>query len=172
MYPGAKLLRAWDPACELPDATEVAVVCFALGPVHTGAPRTDRDLESGFADLDFLQTLLALYAPQPVHVVYLSSVLALAPRRSRRYYAGWKLLVEGALDAWVARSKGASLSVVYPGRLVEKGGLRQRVHTPYSRAAELVAKMVLARRVCRRRVVGWDSRILLFLRGLTLSRMV
>jgi hypothetical protein len=173
LFPDVKILRAWDPACELPEASEVAVLCFALGPVHVVAPALSKDLEGAFADLSFIQTALALYSPQPVHVVYLSSVLALAPRGSRRYYAGWKLMVEGTLDAWVAGSRGASLSVVYPGRLVETGtGLSRCLHTRYEKVAAQLGEMVLARRVCRRKVIGWDSRILLFLRGLTLSRMV
>ena len=66
---------------------EAVVVCAcAAGLIHPGTPRWSDDASAAGRDIALITRLLNTYAALPVHVVFVSSVLALASRRGRRYY--------------------------------------------------------------------------------------
>lgn len=138
-HPASRVLCAGHPWEAPPDPPEAVVVLgCALGPIHKDARSWDADLEAAHRDLDVVAGLLGLYPGVPLRIVFLSSVLSLAPRPERRYYAGWKCLLEGALRAMIAGRAGSSLCVVYPGRCVDRSAWASGLYTTYA---------VLARRV-------------------------
>jgi hypothetical protein len=149
----------------------VRLVVTALGPVHPQTPATAQDVPSVLRDLAYVEQVLD--AGRPVRVVLVSTVLALAPGEDRRYYGGWKAVVEQQLQQLVddrrAAGGDASLSVVYPGRLLdaaERRG-RLRLHTSYARLAEIVlTKAVTAP---SGRPVGIDSRFWLLVSSISLA---
>jgi hypothetical protein len=137
----------------------VRLVVCALGPVHPGA--TDRELDERHVarDLRAVERLLAATADRPTGVVLISSVIALAPGPERRYYGGWKCLVEQQVAEVVARtSPRATFSVVYPGRIVD--GRARRVlpglHTTYRGLAAAIDRLGPSSRT---RVSGVDARL-------------
>lgn len=145
------LLTAGDGAVRL-------VVC-ALGPVHPGPVRGDLEAQLVARDLDAVERILAATAGRPTSVVLISSVIALAPGPDRRYYGGWKCLVEQQLADLVARtSEGAAFSVVYPGRIVD--GMSHRavpgLHTTYRGLAATIDRLGRSSRSC---VSGLDARL-------------
>ncbi len=149
----------------------VRLVVAALGPVHPETPRTAYDAAGVARDLRFVEQVLA--AGRPVQVVLVSTVIALAPGQDRRYYGGWKSLVEQQLqqlvDDRVAAGGEAELSVLYPGRLLdaaERRG-RLRLHTSYARLASAVLAVSPGRPVAR--PVGADSRIWLWVSSISLA---
>lgn len=149
----------------------VRLVVAALGPVHPETPRTAQDAPSVLRDLAFVEQVLD--AGRPVRVVLVSTVLALAPGEDRRYYGGWKAVVEQQLqqlvDERTTAGGDASLSVVYPGRLLdaaERRG-RLRLHTSYARLAEIVLTKAVA--APSGRPVGADSRFWLLVNSISLA---
>jgi len=148
-------------------AGSVRLVVAALGPVQAPGLVPDLAGESPRVLRDLAVVEQVLGSGLPVHVVLVSSVIALAPGEDRRYYGGWKNLLEEQLDQRVADHPGCGLSVLYPGRLVESHRKStQRVHTTYARLAEAVLALDPARP--RSRVVGIDSRIWLVVRSISL----
>lgn len=152
------------------DATVHVYVC-ALGPVHpTDDTAPDLTAETAAADRDlaFLDSVLRSSAAD-VRVVLVSSVIALAPGADRRYYGGWKALVEQQLRTLVAELRPtAELSVLYPGRLVAGSrSLTQRLSTDYQRLAAVAERAV--RRGPVSRVVGLDARLWVARRLLSLT---
>ncbi|HVK28896.1 MAG TPA: hypothetical protein VM575_11175 [Nocardioides sp.] len=150
----------------------VRLVITALGPVHPEAPRTSYDAAAVVRDLGFIEQVLA--AGRPVRVVLVSTVIALAPGADRRYYGGWRSVVEQQLQQLVDERNRAggrvTLSVLYPGRLLdaaERRG-RLRLHTSYqSLAARALATGASEREV--ERIVGIDSRIWCAVRSISLA---
>ncbi|TWG91854.1 hypothetical protein L615_007700000100 [Nocardioides sp. J9] len=148
------------------------VVVAALGPVHPETPRTSYDACGVVRDLGFVKQVVA--AGRPVRIVFVSTVLALAPGPDRRYYGGWKSVVEQQLqqlvDECCAAGGDATLSVLYPGRLVdaaERRG-RLRLHASYQALARRVlATSAEARSVDR--TFGADSRIWLIVRSISFA---
>lgn len=150
-----------------PEGATVRLVVAALGPVHPGPPDHEADAAAVRRDLGVVEQVLG--CELPVHVVLVSTVIALAPGADRRYYGGWKALVEQQLGHLVAQHPGCALSVLHPGRLVAAAdrGPAQRVHTTYERLAALVLRADPARP--RGRVVGADARIWLLVRSISLA---
>jgi hypothetical protein len=149
-------------------AGPVRILVCALGPVHPDEARAAEDTAAFLRDLEFIERLLVAISGRPASVVLISTVIALAPGDDRRYYGGWKCLVEQQLAESIDRlAPRASFSVVYPGRLVE-GPVRSvpGLHASYRRLAATVDG--LADGCCRSRVVGLDARLWMAVRGLKL----
>jgi hypothetical protein len=142
-------------------------VC-ALGPVH---PETAADDDASFVarDLDLVARLLGEAEGREAHVVYVSSILALAPAADRAYYAGWKNVVEEELASLVAAHPGGRLSVFYPGRLMaaqERTRPWHRMHTTFERLATQMNDV--SEGPGRSRTVGLDARLWLMARSASL----
>lgn len=149
----------------------VRLVVAALGPVHPERPDTAYDAAGAIRDLGFIADVLA--AGLPVQVVLVSTVLALAPGEDRRYYGGWKALLEQQLQQLVDdhRDAGgrATLSVLYPGRLVdgsERSG-HLRLHSSYARLARRALTADPDQSIGR--LVGIDTRIWLWVRCISFA---
>lgn len=147
---------------------EVVVHACALGAM-TAVPTSTLAGDSAalVRDIDFISRLVDQGTPS-VHVVFVSTVLALSPRRERQYYAGWKCIAEYELVRRFRANPAVRVSVVYPGRITEERSLRapkSMIYTPYD---------VLAARLDRlgrdagetRQVVGADARAWLAVRGI------
>lgn len=148
-------------------AGPVRIHVCALGPVHPDEPVDAMTVER---ELGVIDRLVRAAVGRDVRVVLISSVITLAPGADRRYYAGWKALVEQRLQDLVDRRPGASLSVLYPGRLVAGRDARrpwQFAYTTYDRLATLA--MSAAARPARSRIVGADARVWLALRAVALG---
>lgn len=169
-HPHATLYRAWDPESPLLEEGEaIAVLCCAFGVIHPGVAAS-ADLQKTGADYAALKRILRKYSDLPIHLVLISSVLALCPRPGREYYAGWKNVVEGFMRHRADKHRTVRLSVFYPGRLVEATTLGRPtafLHTSYQKMAEHVVSAVQQNR-CRDLVVGLDARLWLALRSLGL----
>lgn len=147
---------------------DVRVYVCALGPPHPDLPRTGLDADGVVAGLHSVEKVLEVNAGGTTHVVLVSSVLALTSSADRRYYAGWKQIVEQELVRVVGEHAGARLSVLYPGRLIGPTGRRrpwQLLHTTYDRLAGLVVRS--GDESAKSRVVGLDARAMLVARGLS-----
>lgn len=151
---------------------DLRVVVAALGPVQRESAgvslRLDADLAGVQRDLALVEEVLA--AAVPTHLVHVSSVLALAPGDGRRYYGGWKALLEQALAERVQAHPTALMSVLYPGRL--HGTARppwpwHRLRTTYPRLARIVLDLDPARPVAR--TVGVDARFWLGVRSVSFA---
>lgn len=151
----ASLLNGDEPA----DRYDIAIC--ALGPVHPDKDPVASDMAAFRRDIDVVAELLARAPQAAVNVVLVSSVIALAAGAGRRYYGGWKSLVEGELVDMLEQHAGpTSLTVLYPGRLVEKSsGLR--LHAPYRRVAR---RITTSWGTSSRQLVGVDARLWLFSR--------
>lgn len=147
-------------------ASRVRLVIAALGPVHPEQPAYDVDAPAVRRDLGLVSEVLD--AGLPVQVVLVSTILALAPGEDRRYYGGWKGVVEQQVRQLVGERPAASLSVLYPGRLVDPGArVWQRVHASYARLAAVTLSLPVDRGVAR--LVGLDTRIWLLLRSVSFA---
>lgn len=165
-YPDLRRIR---PGEDLGGTTydRVTILACALGAM---TPAPDGTLEPDSAalvrDLAVVDAVVAAQGGKPVHVAFVSTVLALSPRRERQYYAGWKCIAEYELARRYADDPTVTVSVVYPGRLVERRspgpGL---LYTPYARLARRLRALALAGRDVRR-VVGPDARMWLVVRGM------
>lgn len=147
--------------------TVVAHVC-ALGPIHPTDPDWSRDASSTGRDLGALGRLLEKSARASVHIVFSSSVLALAPGRDRGYYAGWKCLIEATMAQMAERHGRAQISVLYPGRLVASRSIARPaslLHATYTQMARVMAEVGDSSHP-RRMLLGLDTRLWLPLQGL------
>lgn len=146
------------------------VLVCALGPVHPGTPRTEADSAGVLRDLATVRRLLETPGVRDVHVVLVSTVIALAPGADRRHYGGWKGVVEQELGVLVDRHPHARMSVLYPGRLLDRADRTRpwhRMHTTYDRLAALVERA--ADGPGSTRVVGLDARAWLLARGASVA---
>lgn len=135
----------------------------ALGPVQS-EDRVDAPVVMQ-REIEVVRHVLAAGG---VRVVLVSSVLALAPKRDRRHYAGWKNLAEEWVRGAAARH-GATVSVLYPGRLVDGDGQKrfhQFLHTPYPKLASIVERVSDQAHI---KTVGIDARLWLLARGARLA---
>lgn len=145
-------------------ASRVRLVVAALGPVHPELPAYEADAPGVSRDLGLVGQVLD--AGVPVQVVLVSTILALAPGEDRRYYGGWKGVVEQQLRQLVEDRPEATLSVLFPGRLVEPGArVWQRVHASYARLVSVTLALPTDRGVSR--LVGLDTRIWLLVRSVS-----
>jgi hypothetical protein len=168
--PGVALYHAGEPDSSLPHEDEaVAVVCCAFGVIHPGAPHMSDDLDRAQADCEAVDAIARRYSDLPLHVIFVSSVLALCPRPGREYYAGWKNVSEALIRQSAQRHGRAGVSVFYPGRLTdeERLGPMTFLHTRYSDLAEMIVSAVRHNR-SGDTIVGLDSRLWLARRSLGL----
>ena len=134
----------------------VRIIVCALGPIHPDEVSSDDDHAAFVRDLDVIERLLLATAGRPTGVVLISSVIALAPGADRRYYGGFKCLVEQRLGEVVARAD-ATLAVVYPGRLVDRPSRSPlALHTSFQRLA-VTAESVAG--TSSSRISGLDARL-------------
>jgi hypothetical protein len=157
----ADVIRPWR---------HVSIFACAIGAIRPGDPRPEglaHVLETGTRDLAIVRAAMSAADSKPVHVIFVSSVLALARARPERAsYAGWKLLVEGEFERLVTAQRDARLSVVYPGRLVAApANLASRLSTRYDRLASTLVAAADAP-AGRRWIAGVDARLWLLARGL------
>ena len=169
-HPRAVAYRGWDPESPMPDADAVAVVCCAFGMIHPAAVAASADLRKIGTDYVTLERIVRRYSERPVHVVLISSVLALCARPGREYYAGWKNVVEGLVRHAAEGGQRRHVSLFYPGRLVDttpRASARVFPHTSYPTLAEKVVTAV--QESCPvNSVVGLDARLWLMLRSVGL----
>jgi hypothetical protein len=151
----------------LDDEKAITVVCCALGPIHPQSPAPSTDAERVIADHQTMATLVRQRADVPLRLVFISSVLALCPSRGREYYAGWKNVLAGLVQALSAERDAIEVSVFYPGRLVDRKSVTQPkslLHTSYAELAERVVAQVQESGP-QERVIGLDARLWLTLRS-------
>ncbi len=165
---GARVVLAADAAGAVAGGTDLVLHVCALGPIHPEAPRPD-DAERFASELATIESIVGATTGS-VRIVLVSSVIALAPTPDRRLYGGWKNLAEEHLDRIALRHGArASVSVVYPGRMIaptERSGLSDRMSSTF----EKVARRLLAEasRKPRRAVVGIDAKVWSALRAMSL----
>lgn len=141
----------------------ICIIVCALGLVHPARPDVALHLQNFQDDLRRLSNL-AGGAGGDVHIVLVSTVIALIPSRDRAYYAGLKNLTEAAIAALLRDLTSVRLSVVYPGRLVDRRvGLADMLATPYPVLASTLVKMAGSSGASSR-VVGLDARLWLLAR--------
>jgi len=172
-WPAAKISSREEPDPQgLEGADSLAIHVCALGPVHPAMSAEAADWAGDAAgvasDLDLLARLLRARSGRPVHVVFVSSVLALASGRRRRYYAGWKCLIEATVERMLDGYPRARMSVLYPGRLVESRSAMRPASLLHGRYPDLAARMIAIAASERgsRRLFGPDARLWLMSRGL------
>ena len=149
----------------------VQVLICALGPLHPGTAQQATDSAGVARDLGFLERVLTMAGSRIESVVLVSTVLTLAPPVDRRYYAGWRGVVEQEMRELVGqKAPGAAVSILYPGRLTEKRDFRHMaslVYTTYRRLAEIADRG--GRATTEFRVVGLDARMWLLARSASLG---
>lgn len=165
-FPGARVLRIFEPEGDWPKSGNLQICLCALGPVHPIEPEPLADLKGVERDLTALERLVEGVGTGVSRCVLISSVLALAPRAERAYYAGWKSLLAPAVERILSSCSDSTLSVLHPGRLIE----RRRASAPetwlattYAALAEVVSESLDRP---RRSVVGPDARLWLMSRTL------
>lgn len=167
-WPRAQVFVAGDPVSALPPGHRRVVLCAcAVGLIHPRKADWAADVAEADRDLRLLLQLLAHYESDPVHVIFVSTVLALSPRGTA-HYAGWKNVMLGTLSEAVAGHPRRRLSVLYPGRLVERrtpAHLLGLTHGTFEQLAARIDRIATTDRPCRR-VVGLDAHLWLMLRGL------
>ncbi len=148
-------------------AGSVRLAIGALGPIHPHEPAVAADAACVTRDLELVRAVLA--TGLPTHVVLISTILTLAPGDERRYYGGWKGVVEQQVAHLVDQTRDARLSVLYPGRLFYAPGsaIWKRMHATYRRLVSVTLDLTLDRP--RSRVVGIDARIWLAVRSISLA---
>lgn len=145
----------------------VGVLGCALGPIHKDVRNWAADFDAANRDLSVVSELLSRYPGVPMRVVFVSSVLALAPQQDRRYYGGWKSLLEATLGAMIEGRVGSSLCVVYPGRCVDRrswSSPKSFLCTSYATLARCVVAAL--ERETGAVITGVDARLWLAQRGL------
>jgi hypothetical protein len=174
-YPGHKVYSDDDSGLPTPSGrAEVVILGLALGPIHPEVPNWARRVPEIGRDLGLLEKLLDDCGAVPVHFVYVSSVLSLAPRGTA-WYGGWKNVVEDAAATLLARSPNARLSVLFPGRLISQRRAELPASALYTKFSSLASRIdrILAQGRPVRRVVGLDARAWLVVRSLSnLGRLV
>ena len=148
----------------------VNICCCAMGMIHPRAIDWDTDLREARRDLTVLDKLLQSFSQASVHVIFVCSVLALSVNSKGRsgYYAGWKHILARVVQAKVEGLPESRFSVLYPGRLTRKRSILNPVsllYSSYHSVAKKLAKIIITGE-SRRRIIGYDGRIWLMLRGL------
>ncbi len=147
----------------------VNICCCALGMIHPRPIDWETDLKEAKRDLAVLDKLLQSYSHARVHVIFVCSVLALSVNSRGRtgYYAGWKHILSKVLQSKVESIPESRFSVLYPGRLTKKRSIFNPVsllYSSYPSVAKKLARIIISGE-SRRRIIGYDARIWLMLRG-------
>ena len=170
-FPDVTVLGDFQDLTNLPASPETCVAICALGPVHPTRPSFESDAAALERDLATLARVICCCSGR-VHVILVSTVLALAPGRDRCYYGGFKNLVESMLARMIASRPDARLSVLYAGRLVSSS--RRSTIAASTRYSSLARKLlqVSAGERAQNCLVGIDARLWLALRCLRLGASV
>jgi hypothetical protein len=169
-FPSASVHRPWSGGGALPGKAErVAVICCAIGVIHKGDPLVERDVEAALSDHRALQAIVDIHVDATIHLLMVSSVLALAPRPERDHYAGWKNVQQEWLRLLGRRSPKVKTSILYPGRLVEHRGPRDLLSTSYAGLARKLIVLAEGTEAVER-VLGLDARLWLLARSLSLIK--
>jgi hypothetical protein len=167
-WPNAAVILAGDRSATWPQGCRQLVLCgCAVGLIHPRKPDWAADVAAADRDIRLHEEILAAYSSVPIHVIYVSSVLALSPRGTA-HYAGWKNVVLGTLAGLIAATPNARLSVLYPGRLIKKRLLGQPaslVSTLHEHLAARIGRIASSGKSTRR-VIGIDAHLWLLARGL------
>ena len=143
------------------------VILCAFGLIHPDAPDWSSHARMMSRDLETVAAILENCQPCPVTVIFVSTALAAAPTRGRTYYVGWKYLSETLLEEVLAKHNSVRFCVLLPGRLVAQKTLTQPLsllHTSYAALARVIFTTARAPKT-HRRIVGWDARALMMIRG-------
>lgn len=165
LYPASALLEASRPI----EGRSLCVFVCAFGLAHPGKPDPQRHADRLLQDAAWLFGLVRSQAGG-VHVLLVSTVIALAPPRDRCYYAGFKNLAESVVAAQLQGIAGAMLSVFYPGRLVARrsgSGLFGLLSTPYRALARQMVETARGSSQASR-IVGIDARMWLMVNAMRL----
>ena len=167
-HPRALVVNGWESEWSLPSGFDSAVVCCcALGLIHPREPEWRADADMTTRDFNILERVVSLLAGSKVHLIFISSVLALSPEGKNLYYAGWKNVIDARISRIIVSHPHCRLSVFYPGRLVKKGGsgrIALMLHASYERMAKGVSRVARSSR-SRRAIVGLDARMWLAMQG-------
>lgn len=161
-FPTAQIQLSSDPFPQPYSA--VTIVACALGLIHPKNSSWQEERDAADRDLAAIAAILAAYPSARVHVIYISSILALTPRRTA-WYSGWKNVIDGALIHLTSGHASALLSVLYPGQLREKKSLATFLFTTFDALATEIVALIPAP-APHRRIVGRDARLYLLVRGL------
>ena len=179
-FPAAEILACWLPEhkWKWPDAYGcITVLLCAFAVIHPVTPDWSSHCEATRRDIEILAHVLRKFRGQVIKLVFVSSVLALAPKPERTYYVGWKCLAESMIRDLLTNQERASLSVLYPGRLASQKNLLSPLsflHTTYRRFAQRLVRIANScprpsqrGGACKphREIVGLDARILLALKA-------
>ena len=192
-FPAAEILACWLPEREWQWPVRhrrngcITVLLCAFSVIHPVTPDWSSHCEATRRDIEILARLLQKFRGQVIKLVFISSVLAISPATcgqglapgtgpgvnqlpQRTYYVGFKCLAEAMITDLLTNQEGASLSVLYPGRLVSQKSLLSPLsflHTTYRRFAQRLVRIANS---CtpHREIVGLDARILLALKALGL----
>lgn len=160
-HPTNPIYPAWQN-CSLPTGSaQLVIFVCALGPVHPGLPDPSADILRATRDFEILKRILDENRNGLVHIVFVSSIVALFPRRARAYYAGWKSMVEGVLQSLSASHPQCFLSILYPGRLIEQYDGKRPVSFLYTTFRSLAKEMMKIKGTQKplHRIVGIDARL-------------
>ena len=161
-YPEAAIMKAWEPLDGFFLTPEpVIVFCCAMGLIHPVLPDMEQDAEVAKRDLKKMEALLNRCEHRPVHLIFVSSVIALMPGKRHFYYQGWKCILESALESLVSGFPRVKLTVLYPGRLVEGGSF---LHTRYQGMASKMWQIGVSLKAVRR-IIGVDARLWILAKG-------
>ena len=159
-YPGLATLEGWrEDVVEALADEDLGIAICAAGPIHPGASDFAHDSAGVLRDVGVVARLVR--GCRRAHIVFVSSALALWPRRQREYYSGFKGVALDAIASTVAGSPQHAFSVFFPGRLVgERSAWRpsSMLHTSYATLAERIIG-ALESSVPRRSLVGADARL-------------
>ena len=141
----AEILTAWKESWELGRGyDQVIVFCCTLGMARPRIPSWSDDISEASRDIEFLERILRAYRDLPIHVILVSSILALSPRGKNTYYAGWKDVIMASVECLVHQYPYGYLSVLYPGRLINRTVFHKPssfFSTTYNRAVKTLLKM-------------------------------
>ena len=98
------------------EADRIVLCCCAMGPLHVHSPNMQEDINNFSRDMNMIKRLVESFYYGKLHIIFISSALVFLVSRKRMYYAGWKCIIESALD---------DLSRRYPRRVT----LNWRCHT-------------------------------------------
>jgi len=201
-FPAAEILACWLPERQWKWPVTsgcITVLLCAFSVIHPVTPDWPSHCEATRRDIEILARVLAKFRGYVIKVVFISSVLAISPATSlvprpsslvrrwkmddgrwtslpqRTYYVGFKCLAEALITDLLTNQERASLSVLYPGRLVNQKSLLSPLsflHTTYRRFAQRLVRIANScppdvRRAYtpHREIVGLDARILLALKA-------
>jgi hypothetical protein len=173
-YPG---LRSIDPAKQpfiIQPTNTIRVFCCAMGPIHVQQAITGNYANSIRSDLKILEKTLNGCCSIPCHLVFVSSILALAMREKCIQYSVSKNMAQSSASTLIRNRPNTLFSTVYPGRLFErtlsKGFLWNHLHTSFTTLAQAMIVIAMSQHQ-KSRIIGIDAHLLLMAQGMKLWLM-